>query len=125
MLFTLVPVNALDIPIESSNATEIENENLEISSEISIQDNNVSSISDETEIPNNNNLIPTENKETSSLVEEENGTSDEISIQSDIEGDDEEPSTDNWELGLVFYDSSVVYFGLWVSLEGRGEVKGR
>lgn len=107
MLFTLVPVNALDIPIENSNATEIENENLEISSEISIQDNNVSSISDETEIPNNNNLIPTENKETSSLVEEENGTSDEISIQSDIEGDDEEPSIDNWELGLVFYDSTV------------------
>lgn len=30
-----------------------------------------------------------------------------ISLQSDNTEDEEEPSTDNWELGLVFYDSTV------------------
>ena len=31
----------------------------------------------------------------------------EISLQNDETEDGEEPSTDNWELGLVFYDSTV------------------
>lgn len=114
-----MPVNALDIDIKDTNATGIENiseenKNSEISSETTIQDN-VSEIesendssSIETEIPNNENLITTENEENSLPIEEEKTTPNGISLQSDAgEDNEEEPSTDNWELGLVFYDSTV------------------
>lgn len=115
-----MPVSALDIDIKDTNATGIENiseenKNPEISSETTVNtvehsfiQDNVSSLSDETQSLNNDNLIPTENEENSLPIEEEKTTPDAISLQSDAgEDNEEEPSTDNWELGLVFYDSSV------------------
>ena len=114
-----MPVNALDIDTENTNATGIENiseenKNSEISSETTVNtvghsliQDNVSSLSNETQSLNNDNLISTENEENSLPIEEEKTTPDVISLQSDETEDGEEPSTDNWELGLVFYDSSV------------------
>lgn len=118
-----MPVNALDIDTENTNAVELENiseenSNSEISSETTIQDNvseiesENDSLSIETEIPNNENLITTENEENSLPIEEED-TSNEMTLQSNTsEGDgepvEEEPApTDNWELSTVFYDSTV------------------
>lgn len=116
ILFTAVPVNALDVDIES-NTTKVENSseengNSEISLETAIQDNvseiesEIDSSSIETEIPNNEN--PKLNKE-----EESNTASNEVSLQSDVSEEDSElveeelASTDNWELSTVFYDSTV------------------
>lgn len=41
------------------------------------------------------------------MLSSEEKLNNEISLQNDETEDGEEPSTDNWELGLVFYDSTV------------------
>ncbi|NBI88160.1 hypothetical protein D3Z47_19010 [Lachnospiraceae bacterium] len=103
-----MPVNALDIDTENTNAVELENiseenSNSKISSETTVNtvehsliQDNVSEIesendssSIETEIPNNENLITTENEENSLPIEEED-TSNEVSLQNDTTEEDSE-----------------------------------
>ena len=122
MLFTSVPVNALDISgsdLSESIVNEEINENVDTSTDsVAAQDkpvatdSNVSSLEDisisdratlNSETLSSNDIEADALERTLSSKEKLNN---EISLQSDnIE--DEEVSRDNWELGLVFYDSTV------------------
>lgn len=98
MLFTSVPVNALSL---SGNETSSEENNSSTDSD-AVQDNPVATNSD----------ALTEDESISDISSNDMDFSEEklnnnISLQSDNTEDEEELSTDNWELGLVFYDSTV------------------
>ena len=100
-----MPVNALsagesnteqqtldDLNTENSNST---NESNATSAEVAT-DSNASEDTSISDISSND------------IDSSEEKLNNEISLQSDnTEEDGEEPSTDNWELGLVFYDSTV------------------
>ena len=100
-----MPVNALsagesnteqqtldDLNTENSNST---NESNATSAEVAT-DSNASEDTSISDISSND------------IDSSEEKWNNEISLQSDnTEEDGEEPSTDNWELGLVFYDSTV------------------
>ncbi len=100
-----MPVNALsagesnteqqtldDLNTENSNST---NESNATSAEVAT-DSNASEDTSISDISSND------------IDSSEEKMNNEISLQSDnTEEDGEEPSTDNWELGLVFYDSTV------------------
>lgn len=107
-----MPVNALsagetyteqqtldDLNTENSNST---NESNATSAEVATDSNALeeASISDIS-----SNDIEADALER--MLSSEEKLNNEISLQSDNTEDEEEPSTDNWELGLVFYDSTV------------------
>lgn len=105
MLFTSVPVNALNISgsdLSESTTNETSSEENNSSTELATDSN----LSEDTSISDRATLDSEElsSNDIDSFGEKLNN---EISLQSDNTEDEEEPSTDNWELGLVFYDSSV------------------
>ena len=116
MLFTSVPVNALDISgsdLSESTVNEEINENVDTSTGLTTEGDSSStedtSISDKVTLDSeelSSNDIDADALERTLSSEEK--LNNEISLQNDTsEENGEESSTDNWELGLVFYDSTV------------------
>ena len=104
VLFTTVPVYA----INNISGTETSTEVVETSEETQSSEIETSS----TEETNQESSESTENtSETSSEESSEEQTSkianEMINISPTNLGDEDEPSTDNWELSTVFYDSTV------------------
>lgn len=98
VLFTTVPVYA----INDVSGTETSTEVVETSEETQSSEIETSS----TEETNQESSESTESSETTS--EQTSEIADEMLNISPMNlGDEDEPSTDNWELGLVFYDSTV------------------
>lgn len=94
VLFTTVPVYA----INNVSGTETSTEVVETSEETQSSEIETSS----TEETNQESFESTESSEQTSEIADEM-----LNINPTNLGDEEEPSTDNWELGLVFYDSTV------------------
>ena len=116
VLFTSVPVNALDISgsdLSESTVNEEINENVDTSTGLTTEGDSSStedtSISDKVTLDSeelSSNDIDADALERTLSSEEK--LNNEISLQNDTsEENGEESSTDNWELGLVFYDSTV------------------
>ena len=104
VILTSVPVNAL-----STGETNTEQQTLnDLNTENSISTNESNATSAEV-VTDSDASEDTSISEISSndIDSSEEKLNNEISLQSDDTEDEEEPSTDNWELGLVFYDSSV------------------
>ena len=105
MLFTSVPVNALSVSgndLSESTTNETNSEENNSSTELATDSN----LSEDTSIPERATLYSGE-LSSNDIDASEEKLNNEISLQSDNTEDEEEPSTDNWELGLVFYDSTV------------------
>lgn len=112
MLFTSVPVNALsagETYTEQQTLDELNTENIASMEESNALQHTLSNATS-TEVATDSNA-----KEDTSISDissndidsSEEKLNNEIPLQNDETEDGEEPSTDNWELGLVFYDSSV------------------
>lgn len=99
MLFTSVPVNALNVSgndLSESTANKESTESIDTSSaELATNSDALSEDTSILEISSND------------IDSSEEKLNNKISLQSDDTEDEEELSTDNWELGLVFYDSTV------------------
>ena len=104
VLFTSVPVNALsagESNTEQQTLDELNTENIASKEESNATSTEVATDSNATE---DTSISDISSNDVDSSKEKLNN---EISLQSDNTEDDEETSTDNWELGLVFYDSTV------------------
>ena len=104
VLFTSVPVNALsagESNTEQQTLDELNTENIASTEESNATSTEVATDSNSTE---DTSISDISSNDVDSSKEKLNN---EISLQSDNTEDDEETSTDNWELGLVFYDSTV------------------
>lgn len=100
VLFTTVPVYA----INDVSGTETSTEVVETSEET--QSSEVETLSTEDTIQESSESAETTSEESSKTQASE--TADEmLNISPTDLGDEEEPSTDNWELSTVFYDSTV------------------
>lgn len=100
VLFTTVPVYA----INDVSGTETSTEVVETSEET--QSSEVETLSTEETIQESSESAETTSEESSKPQASE--TADEmLNISPTDLGDEEEPSTDNWELSTVFYDSTV------------------
>ena len=121
VLFTTVPIYAInDISgtetstevVETSEETqssEIETSNIEETNQESSEsiESSETTSEEDSKVENTNtesieNTIETYSEEQTSEIANEM-----LNISPTNLGDEEEPSTDNWELGLVFYDSTV------------------
>ena len=104
VLFTSVPVNALSAGETYTEQQTLDDLNTE--NKISTEESNATSA----EVATDSNVtedISISDISSNDIDSSEEKLNNEISLQNDNTEDDEETSTDNWELGLVFYDSTV------------------
>ena len=104
VILTSVPVNALSTGETNTEQQTLNDLNTENS--ISTNESNATSaeVATDSDASEDTSISEISSNDIDSSEEKLNN---EISLQSDDTEDEEEPSTDNWELGLVFYDSSV------------------
>lgn len=104
VLFTSVPVNALSAGETYTEQQTLDDLNTE--NKISTEESNATSA----EVATDSNVtedISISDISSNDIDSSEEKLNNEISLQNDNTEDGEEPSTDNWELGIVFYDSTV------------------
>lgn len=98
VLFTTVPVYAINDISGTETSTEVVETSEETQSS-EIETSNIEETNQESSESTESSEITSE--QTSEIADEM------LNISPTDLGDEEEPSTDNWELGLVFYDSTV------------------
>lgn len=104
VLFTSVPVNALSAGETYTEQQTLDDLNTE--NKISTEESNATSA----EVATDSNVtedISISDISSNDIDSSEEKLNNEISLQNDNTEDGEEPPTDNWELGIVFYDSTV------------------